>query len=121
MKKSFLKFKMYDYYFQLGMLITGVIVAIFLALFLEPIYAMWFYAIVGTSQLISFLINWYKAGNKQSTNRLYFSYMLLVFIIACVPPITFVGLMLLLFLSPITAIAYVYLTYLELQVLKFFS
>ncbi len=121
MKKTFLKFKILDYYFQLIVLIAAALITLYFAATNHTTEMMWFYAIVGSVQLISFFTNWYLRGNRQSKLRLYYSRTLLVFLITCIPPITLLGLTLLLFVSPVTAIIYVYMSYVEMEELKFFS
>ncbi|MCF8254249.1 MAG: hypothetical protein K9H61_00875 [Bacteroidia bacterium] len=124
MKTKFRNFKQADAWIQL--IALGVVVFAFLVQLISEGQFKWshdffyFYYIIGSFQLASFFINWFLAGYKQSRERKIFAYFLLVFLIGLIPPLTFFGLFALLFLSPITAVFYVYLNFQEAKELAFF-
>ncbi|OYU95062.1 MAG: hypothetical protein CFE21_12200 [Bacteroidetes bacterium B1(2017)] len=122
MKKSFKQFKKADALFQAALLATSftVLAGAMIAEAKVPNNFFIFYFVVGSAQLASFLINYSWAGNNQSKARKYYSYALIAFIVMLIPPLTFIGLMALLILSPITAIWYVQLSYSEFKEVSFF-
>jgi hypothetical protein len=124
MKTKFRNFKQADAWTQLVAL-GAVVFALLVQMigdgkFKLPNNFFYFYFIIGSFQLTSFLINWFLAGYKQSNERKIFAYILLGFLIGLIPPITIFGLYALVFLSPFTAVFYVYLNFQEAKELAFF-
>lgn len=104
------------------LIVLGALVWVLFMLFTQSkadfLYA---YFVVGSTQLISFFINWYALGNNQSKGRKIYAKMLLVTLIMMIPPITFFGLLVLLFAAPAMAVFYCVFTYLETKPRYFFD
>jgi hypothetical protein len=122
MRKSFKTFKVVDSWFQTILLMSIFGMAIYLTFpkfkFNEELFFLYF--ILGSAQLLSFIINLIWVGVNQSKMRKYYAWTLLTFIILLIPPFTMIGLFALLFVSPLTAIWYTYINFSELKELSFF-
>lgn len=122
MRKSFKTFKVADSWFQAILLVSSFGIAFYLIIpnfnFKEEL--LYLYILLGSAQFLSFFINLIWVGNHQSKLRKLYAYTLIAFVVLLIPPITYFGLMALLFLSPLTAIWYAFINFSELKELSFF-
>jgi|688.fasta_scaffold1932437_1 hypothetical protein len=122
MRKSFKTFKVADSWFQAILLVSSIAMALYLTFpkfkFNEELFFIYF--LIGSAQLLSFIINLIWVGVSQSHMRKYYAWTLLAFLLLLIPPFTVIGLFALLFVSPILAIWYAYINFSELKELSFF-
>ena len=113
--KRILKFKRFDYGAQRLIISTAFILG--LVFNLIPEYKPFFlllYFVVGMWQSISFIIHWRRVGKLNFQRRCYLA-TLIVLLLCCLPPISILGLIFLLYLSPFLALWYLTFTYLEFK------
>jgi len=122
MRKSFKTFKVADSWFQAILLVSSIAMALYLTFpkfkFNEELFFVYF--LIGSAQLLSFIINLIWVGVSQSNLRKYYAWTLLAILLLLIPPFTMIGLFALLFVSPILAIWYAYINFSELKELSFF-
>jgi hypothetical protein len=121
MRKQFGLFKQVDAYLQAFALpfIVAVVTYLIASDGLEK-KLLYTYFLVGGLQLLSFFINWFWGGLNQSKFRKRYAITLLVLLISIIPPFTFLGASILLFISPVLAILYAYYNFQEYKDQAFF-
>lgn len=110
MKTIYQKIRITDVYLQFIIAYSIALLAIVYA-FQEQNSIEFFlpYFVVGACQLISYCIQLFKGGWKQNLYLKTYSYILLAYVIMLIPPLTFLGLVALLFTSPVVALVYPFL------------
>lgn len=121
MRKQFGLFKQVDAYLQAFALpFIVVVVTAFLTFEEAHEKLLYSYFAIGALQLLSFFINWFWGGLNQSKFRKRYAITLLVLLISIIPPFTFLGASILLFISPVLAILYAYYNFQEYKDQAFF-
>jgi hypothetical protein len=121
MRKQFGLFKQVDAYLQAFALpFIVVLVTILMASDRPGEKLLYAYFCVGGLQLLSFFVNWFWGGLNQSKFRKRYAITLLVLLISIIPPFTFLGASILLFMSPVLAILYAYYNFQEYKDQAFF-
>jgi hypothetical protein len=121
MRKQFGLFKQVDAYLQV-IALPSIIAIVAMLIAKDGLGEKLFYTyfIVGGVQLLSFFINWFWGGLNQSKFRKRYAITLLVLLVSIIPPFTFLGASILLFISPVLAILYAYYNFQEYKDQAFF-